>query len=56
MNSPFIEMGAGSRGATSTLGFNRVRTPLNPFGDAPKGGFPPANDPTKPDSTPDYDN
>ena len=56
MNSPFVEMGAGGRGATSTLGFNRIRTPLNPFGDAPAGGFPPANNPTNPDATPDYDN
>ena len=55
MSSPFIEMGAGGRGATSTLGFNRIRTPLNPFGDAPSGGFPPANDPTNPNSSPDYD-
>jgi hypothetical protein len=55
MSSPFIEMGAGGRGATSTLGFNRIRTPLNPFGDAPSGGFPPANDPTNANSTPDYD-
>jgi hypothetical protein len=56
MNSPFMEMGAGGRGVTSTLGFRRVVTPLNPFGDAPSGGFPPANDPTNADSTPDYDN
>ena len=56
MNSPFQEMGAGSRGATSTLGFNRIRTPLNPFGDAPSGGFPSENDPTNASSTPDYDN
>lgn len=55
MNSPFIEMGAGSRGATSTLGFRRVVTPLTPFGDAPAGGWPAENDPTRPDSTPDYD-
>ena len=55
MNSPFIEMGAGSRGVTSTLGFSRVRTPLNPFGDAPKGGWPEANNPTNPNATPDYD-
>jgi hypothetical protein len=55
MNSPFVEMGVGGRGATSTLGFNRIRTPLNPFGDAPSGGFPPANSPTNPDATPDYD-
>jgi len=55
MNSPFMEMGASPRGMTSTLGFNRIRTPLNPFGDAPKGGFAPANDPTKATSTPDYD-
>ena len=51
-----MEMGAGGRGVTSTLGFRRVVTPLNPFGDAPSGGFPPANDPTNADSTPDYDN
>lgn len=55
MNSPFIEMGAGSRGATSTLGFRRVVTPLTPFGDMPKGGWKPENDPTKATSTPDYD-
>ena len=48
-------MGAGSRGVTSTLGFQRVITPLNPFGDAPSGGFAPENDPTKPTSIPDYD-
>lgn len=56
MNSPLIEMGAGSRGATSTLGFRRVVTPLTPFGDAPAGGWPPVNNPTNPDATPDYDN
>lgn len=55
MNSPFIEMGAGGRGVTSTLGFSRIRTPLNPFGDAPSGGWPPANNPTNADSSPDYD-
>ncbi len=55
MNSPFLEMGAGSRGATSTLGFRRVVTPLTPFGDAPSGGWPAANDPTNADSKPDYD-
>jgi hypothetical protein len=55
MSSPFIEMGAGGRGATSTLGFNRIRTPLNPFGDAPSGGWKPENSPTNPDATPDYD-
>ena len=55
MNSPFMGMGAGSRGVTSTLGFRRVVTPLTPFGDAPSGGFAPENDPTKPTSTPDYD-
>ena len=55
MNSPFMGMGAGSRGMTSTLGFQRVITPLNPFGDAPSGGFKPENDPTKPTSIPDYD-
>ena len=57
MNSPFMdELGAGTRGFTSTLGYNRVVTPLTPFGDAPKGGWPAANDPTNADSTPDYDN
>jgi hypothetical protein len=56
MNSPFMEMGAGGRGVTSTLGFRRVVTPLNPFGDAPSGGWPAVNDPTNADSTPDYDN
>ena len=55
MNSPFLEMGAGSRGVTSTLGFRRVVTPLTPFGDAPSGGWPAANDPTNADSKPDYD-
>ena len=55
MNSPFIGMGAGSRGVTSTLGFQRVVTPLTPFGDAPSGGFKPENDPTNADSKPDYD-
>jgi hypothetical protein len=55
MNSPFLEMGAGSRGATSTLGFRRVVTPLTPFGDAPSGGWKPENSPTNPDATPDYD-
>ena len=55
MNSPFLEMGAGSRGATSTLGFRRVVTPLTPFGDAPSGGWPAANNPTNADSKPDYD-
>jgi hypothetical protein len=55
MNSPFLEMGASSRGATSTLGFRRVVTPLTPFGDAPSGGWPAANDPTNADSKPDYD-
>ncbi len=57
MNSPFVEMdmGAGSRGVTSTLGFKRVVTPLNPFGDAPSGGWAPQNNPTNPNSTPDYD-
>jgi len=55
MNSPFMGMGASSRGMTSTLGFQRVITPLTPFGDAPSGGFAPANDPTKATSTPDYD-
>jgi hypothetical protein len=55
MNSPFMEMGAGGRGVTSTLGFRRVVTPLNPFGDAPSGGWPAANDPTNADSKPDYD-
>ena len=57
MNSPFVEMqmGAGTRGVTSTLGFKRVVTPLNPFGDAPSGGWKPENDPTKASSTPDYD-
>jgi len=55
MNSPFIPMGSASRGFTSTLGYSRVVTPLTPFGDMPKGGFKPQNDPTKPTSTPDYD-
>ena len=56
MNSPFMdELGAGTRGFTSTLGYNRIVTPLTPFGDAPSGGFPPANNPTNADSTPDYD-
>ena len=57
MNSPFVEMdmGAGSRGVTSTLGFKRVVTPLTPFGDMPSGGWKPQNDPTKATSTPDYD-
>lgn len=55
MNSPFLEMGASGRGATSTLGFRRVVTPLTPFGDAPSGGWPAANDPTNADSKPDYD-
>ena len=55
MNSPFLDMGAGGRGVTSTLGFKRVVTPLTPFGDAPSGGWKPENDPTKPTSTPDYD-
>jgi hypothetical protein len=50
-----MEMGAGGRGATSTLGFRRVVTPLTPFGDAPSGGWPAANDPTNADSKPDYD-
>jgi len=55
MNSPFLDMGANSRGVTSTLGFRRVVTPLTPFGDAPSGGFKPENDPTNAGSTPDYD-
>ena len=61
MNTPFIEtglagkMGASSRTFTSTLQFQRVTTPLTPFGDAPSGGWKPQNDPTKPTSTPDYD-
>ena len=55
MNSPFMGLGAGSRGVTSTLGFKRVVTPLTPFGDAPSGGWPAANDPTNADSKPDYD-
>lgn len=55
MISPFIEMGAAPRGMTSTLGYSRVVTPLTPFGDMPKGGWRPENDPTKPTSTPDYD-
>lgn len=55
MNSPFLEMGSGGRGVTSTLGFRRVVTPLTPFGDAPSGGWPAANDPTNADSKPDYD-
>lgn len=55
MISPFIEMGAAPRGMTSTLGYSRVVTPLTPFGDMPKGGWKPENDPTKPTSTPDYD-
>lgn len=55
MNSPFLEMGAGSRGVTSTLGFRRVVTPLTPFGDMPSGGWKPENDPTKATSKPDYD-
>ena len=56
MNSPFMDLGAGSRGFTSTLGYNRIVTPLTPFGDAPSGGFSPANNPASADSTPDYDN
>jgi hypothetical protein len=32
-----------------------VVTPLTPFGDAPSGGWPAANDPTNADSKPDYD-
>ncbi len=55
MNSPFMDLGAGSRGFTSTLGYNRIVTPLTPFGDMPSGGWKPENDPTKPTSTPDYD-
>lgn len=55
MNSPFMGMGASSRGMTSTLGFQRVITPLTPFGDAPSGGFKPANDPTNADAVPDFD-
>lgn len=56
MNSPFMDLGAGSRGFTSTLGYNRIVTPLTPFGDMPSGGWKPENDPTNPTSTPDYDN
>ena len=55
MNSPFLDLGAGARGYTSTLGFRRVVTPLTPFGNAPSGGWGPEHDPTNADSTPDYD-
>jgi hypothetical protein len=44
-----------SRQITSTLGFERVITPLTPFGDAPDGGWPAENDPTRPTSKPDFD-
>jgi hypothetical protein len=61
MNSPFVpfrEAGYPGPGkpATSTLGFQRIRNPLQPFGDAPDGGWPAANDPTSATATPDYDN
>lgn len=40
---------------TSTLGFQRVITPMTPFGDIPDAGWDPSNDPSRPTSTPDYD-
>ncbi len=55
--SPFKEVGTAGAGrpADSVLPFNRIRTPMTPFGDMPDGGWPAANDPTRADATPDYD-